>query len=63
MKMTCESCNGTGQVSYFKGESRFLLSTDECFECSGLGFIMTDDDDQGAASRQAEQPPKKKRSG
>lgn len=35
----CESCHGSGQVSCFKGVSRFLLSTEECPECGGLGFI------------------------
>ena len=41
MKQLCESCGGSGQVSYFKGVSRFLLSTEECPECSGLGYIFT----------------------
>lgn len=35
----CETCHGSGQVSYFKGVSRFLLSSEECPECAGLGFI------------------------
>jgi DnaJ-class molecular chaperone len=41
MKKLCESCGGSGQISYFKGVSRFLLSTEECPECSGLGYIFT----------------------
>lgn len=35
----CPACGGTGQMSYFKGVSRFLLSVEECPECAGLGYI------------------------
>ncbi len=35
----CPGCNGTGQVSFFGGVSRFQFSYDECPECSGTGFI------------------------
>lgn len=45
MKKTCETCGGTGQISYFKGVSRFLLSSEECPECAGFGYIMCEDDD------------------
>jgi ssDNA-binding Zn-finger/Zn-ribbon topoisomerase 1 len=38
MKQICQTCNGTGQISFFKGVSRFLLSCEECPECAGLGF-------------------------
>jgi DnaJ-class molecular chaperone len=38
MKKTCEICGGSGQISYFKGVSRFLLSWEECPECLGLGY-------------------------
>jgi len=38
MKQICLNCNGTGQISFFKGVSRFLLSCEECPECAGLGF-------------------------
>ena len=41
MKKLCESCGGSGQLIFFKGVSRFLLSTEECPECSGLGYIFT----------------------
>lgn len=34
----CPGCGGSGQISYFKGVSRFLLSCEECPECAGLGF-------------------------
>jgi DnaJ-class molecular chaperone len=39
-KKICDICGGTGQVSYFKGVSRFLLSTSECEECAGTGFQL-----------------------
>jgi DnaJ-class molecular chaperone len=39
-KKICEVCGGTGQVSYFKGVSRFLLSNEECEECAGTGYIL-----------------------
>jgi ssDNA-binding Zn-finger/Zn-ribbon topoisomerase 1 len=35
---TCKGCGGTGQISFFKGVSRFLISCEECPECSGLGY-------------------------
>lgn len=43
MKKECVFCAGTGQVTYFKGVSRFLLSSDECDECGGLGFLLIDE--------------------
>jgi len=39
-KEMCDICGGTGQVSYFKGVSRFLLSNEECEECVGTGYIL-----------------------
>jgi DnaJ-class molecular chaperone len=39
-KKICQVCGGTGQVSYFKGVSRFLLSNQECEECAGIGYIL-----------------------
>jgi DnaJ-class molecular chaperone len=36
----CDICGGTGQVSFFQGVSRFLLSTTECEECAGTGFQL-----------------------
>jgi len=39
-KKICEVCGGTGQVSYFKGVSRFLLSNEECEVCAGIGYIL-----------------------
>ncbi len=50
MKKTCEECHGTGENCYFKGESRFLLSREECPACCGLGFIETDEPEANDAS-------------
>jgi hypothetical protein len=41
MKKVCESCGGSGQSSYFKGQSRFLLSHDDCPNCCGTGYVET----------------------
>ncbi len=53
MATVCNECHGTGQRSYFKGESRFVLSQDECPACAGLGFIEVPDTDpnEGEAAR------------
>ncbi len=44
LRRTCPGCNGSGQVSCFKGESRFLLSQEDCPECGGMGFLISDED-------------------
>ena len=36
----CPSCAGTGQLNFFKGESRFLLSVEECPACCGFGYVQ-----------------------
>ncbi len=38
----CPTCGGSGQISFFKGESRFLLSDEECPACCGLGYLLED---------------------
>ena len=43
----CPGCGGSGQISYFQGESRFLLTTEECPECLGTGFL-DDEPEPGA---------------
>lgn len=48
MKKVCEICGGTGQISSFKGASRFLLSWDECPHCSGIGYVWREDADPGS---------------
>jgi DnaJ-class molecular chaperone len=37
-KKTCPGCGGSGQISFFQGESRFLLTMEECPECFGTGI-------------------------
>jgi len=44
MKKTCEFCSGSGQVSFFKGVSRFLMSVEECPHCGGTGMQLDDKD-------------------
>jgi hypothetical protein len=39
MPTRCPHCAGTGQLNYFKGESRFVLSQFECSVCCGTGLI------------------------
>ena len=54
-RKTCTNCNGSGQVSFFKGESRFILSWEDCPECAGMGFVIPvedpplQDNDEGEA--------------
>ncbi len=37
---TCQGCGGSGQISFFQGESRFLLTMEECPECFGTGMLL-----------------------
>jgi CheY-like chemotaxis protein len=39
-KDICSVCGGTGQVSFFQGVSRFLLTTEECPGCAGTGYQL-----------------------
>ncbi|MEN8141659.1 MAG: hypothetical protein ABFR97_10595 [Thermodesulfobacteriota bacterium] len=47
----CPSCGGSGQISFFKGESRFLLSSEECPECSGLGYLLAENEAEEDSQR------------
>lgn len=51
IKQPCEFCNGTGQISYFQGESRFLLTHDECQDCNGTGLSEKDSVDDTSADQ------------
>ncbi len=51
MKEECQSCNGTGQISFFQGVSRFLITNEECPECGGLGFIISEEDDASSPKK------------
>ena len=39
-KKICDICGGSGQLSFFQGVSRFLLSIEECSECAGTGYDL-----------------------
>jgi len=47
----CPSCGGSGQISYFKGVSRFLLTCEECPECAGLGLRLDPEAGEGPQNR------------
>jgi excinuclease UvrABC ATPase subunit len=38
-KEPCSGCNGTGQMTWFGGVSRFQFSYTDCPECNGVGFL------------------------
>ena len=38
----CPGCNGTGQMTWFGGVSRFQFSYTDCPECNGVGFLDTE---------------------
>lgn len=40
MQKECPVCLGSGQISYFKGVSRFILSEEDCPACAGMGFLI-----------------------
>lgn len=56
MKRLCEFCGGSGQISYFKGVSRFLLTTEECGVCTGLGYLVSADDSTETEGEEAGGP-------
>jgi DnaJ-class molecular chaperone len=38
----CPGCGGSGQTSYFGGESRFMLTWEDCPDCCGTGVQLDD---------------------
>ncbi|MFW2366073.1 MAG: hypothetical protein ACN4GW_06630 [Desulforhopalus sp.] len=36
----CPWCSGSGQISYFGGESRFMFTWEDCPDCSGTGIVL-----------------------
>lgn len=42
-KPVCPTCGGSGEISFFQGESRFLLTREECPACCGLGYVLEDE--------------------
>jgi len=42
----CPACGGSGQLRSFKGESRFLLTVEECPLCCGTGLTPEEEAQQ-----------------
>lgn len=42
--MPCPGCNGSGQTSYFGGESRFMFTWEDCPDCCGTGIKLAEED-------------------
>jgi len=36
----CPGCGGSGQTSFFGGASRFMLTWEDCPDCSGTGIVL-----------------------
>ena len=58
-KKVCDVCGGVGQVSFFKGASRFLLSTEECQECAGTGYQIDSIKNKTSSSNAVEKKKRK----
>lgn len=43
MGRVCPGCGGSGQIRFFQGVSRFLLTDEECPDCMGRGSILEPD--------------------
>lgn len=61
-KTICDFCGGTGQLSFFKGASRFLLSIEECEECAGTGYRL-ESESKGRDGAGAEKKKRSKKTG
>ncbi len=46
MKEPCPVCEGSGQVSYFGGVSRFVITWDDCPECLGSGVALPEEEEK-----------------
>ena len=42
-KSVCPTCGGSGEISFFQGESRILLTREECPACCGLGYVLEEE--------------------
>ena len=51
MQKKCELCAGSGQRCHFGGESRFLLTWEDCPACCGTGYEFEGDDPDGEGLR------------
>jgi DnaJ-class molecular chaperone len=43
-KQVCNTCGGSGEIGYFQGESRFVITREECPACFGFGYVLEDED-------------------
>ena len=53
---TCPSCSGTGDLAAFRGESRFLLTHEECPFCCGFGYVLEEEKEDRSDGRDAARP-------
>jgi len=44
IRQTCNTCGGSGEIGYFQGESRFVITREECPACCGFGYTLEDED-------------------
>lgn len=52
----CNVCDGSGQIAYFKGISRFVLSYIECPECNGTGLAPEPTAPSSDAAEESDSP-------
>jgi len=36
----CPACGGSGETAFFGGESRFMLTREDCPDCCGTGVLL-----------------------
>ncbi len=41
----CPGCGGSGQTAFFAGESRFMLTREDCPDCAGTGLILPENEE------------------
>lgn len=41
-RRVCNTCGGSGEIGFFQGESRFVITREECPACCGFGYILDD---------------------
>lgn len=44
-KAPCNGCGGSGQISFFRGVSRFVMDWEDCPDCLGTGLAPSSKDD------------------
>jgi len=54
----CPACGGSGQLNFFKGESRFLLSVEECPACCGFGYVPEEESKENPEEKTGKPAPK-----